>query len=302
MATYHERDRGSQGSQGDQRRSSWGFAVSSTGLDFTEHTIVSAHFEACRGAYAHLLGQVGIQPGWHVLDAGCGNGDFLPWLAELVGPHGSVNAVDLAEENVKAATEGLNQWRQPCSVDIRHGDLLCLPYADASFDAAWCANTVQYLDDDALAAALAELRRVVRPGGVVAVKDLDAHLVTARPGDPYLFADFFRAAGAVPGYARQLLRSRDLYRYLKRAGLVNVRQQTVLIEHYAPLTPQAHAFYGPSCATLAGQALSLGLDEQWRAFTEPNSPENPLNHPDGYVSEGNVLAIGTVPERVTRPL
>lgn len=294
MPTHEQSSPSSQGGQGGQR--SWGYAVPSTGLDFTEHTIVSAHFEACRGAYAHLLGQVGIRPGWHVLDAGCGSGDFLPWLAELVGPDGRVSAVDLAEENVKAATEGLRNWRPVCPVDIRQGDLLGLPFADASFDVAWCANTVQYLDDDTLAAALAELRRVVRPGGVIAVKDLDAHLITARPGDPYLFTDFFRAAGAVPGYARQLLRSRDLYRHLKRAGLIDVRQQTILIEHYAPLTPQARAFYGPSCATLAEQALSLGLSEQWRSFIDPESPDNPLNHPDGYVSEGNVLAVGAVPE------
>lgn len=273
----------------------WGFAPPSTGLDFTQHTIVSAHFEACKRAYAHLLSQVGIQPGWQVLDAGCGSGDHLPWLAELVGPEGAVSAIDLAEENVKVTTENLRDRPPPCPIDIRQGDLLNLPYPDASFDAAWCANVVQYLDDDALAAALAELRRVVRPGGIIAIKDLDAHLVTARPGDPYLFADFFRAAGAAPGYARQLLRTRDLYRHMKRAALLDVRQQTILIEHYAPLTPQAHAFYGPSCATLAQQALRLGLSEQWRAFIDPDGPENPLNHPDGYITEGNVLAIGTVP-------
>lgn len=270
----------------DHRR--WGFAAS-TGLGFTHHRIVDAHFEACRPAYEHLLRRVGIRPGWHVLDAGCGSGDFLPWLTELTGPEGRVSAVDLAAENVALAGARAD------AAHVTQGDVRELPYADASFDAVWCANTVQYLDDDGLQTALAELRRVVRPGGTIAIKDLDAHSITVRPGDPYLFSDFFRAAGAAPGYARQLLRSRDLYRHVKRAGLVPVRQETVLIEHFAPLTPQAHAFYGPSCARIAEQALDLGLGAEWARFLDPDGPDNPLHHPDGYISEGNVLTVASVP-------
>ncbi|MEU0797948.1 class I SAM-dependent methyltransferase [Amycolatopsis sp. NPDC005961] len=268
--------------------SRWGFTAS-TGLGFSHHSIVDAHFEACRPAYEHLLRRVGIRPGWHVLDAGCGSGDFLPWLAELAGPGGRVSAVDLAAENVALAGARAD------TVHVTQADLRDLPYASASFDAVWSANTVQYLDDDELRTALAELRRVVRPGGTIAIKDLDAHSITVRPGDPYLFADFFRAAGAVPGYARQLLRSRDLYRHVKQAGLVSVRQETVLIEHFAPLTPQAHAFYGPSCARIAAQALDLGLAAEWTRFVDPGGPDNPLHHPDGYISEGNVLTVASVP-------
>ncbi|WHM39854.1 class I SAM-dependent methyltransferase [Streptomyces sp. BPTC-684] len=272
----------------------WGFTTS-TGLGFTHHTIVDAHFDACRDAYLGLLGQAGIRPGAHVLDAGCGGGDFLPWLADLVGPEGRVSAVDLAEENAALAAERLARWSPACPVDVRRADLLELPFPDATFDAVWCANTVQYLSDSELALALRELRRVVRPGGTIAVKDLDAQLITARPTDPYLFADFFRTAGRTPGYAAQLLRTRDLYRHLKAAGLTEVRQRTVLIEHFAPLTPQARAFYAPTCARLAEQALALGLSEEWRRFADPDAADHPLDGPDGYISEGNVLAVGTVP-------
>ncbi|WP_369378855.1 class I SAM-dependent methyltransferase [Streptomyces sp. cg36] len=272
----------------------WGFTAS-TGLGFTHHTIVDAHFRACAEPYQELLERAGIQRGWRVLDAGCGPGEFLPWLAELVGPEGRVSAVDLAEENAALAAARVAAWRSPCPVDVRQGDLLRLPYPDDSFDAVWCANTVQYLDDGQLGRALAELRRVVRPGGVVAVKELDAHLITARPADPYLFADFFRAAGQVPGYARQLTRSRELYRWLRAAGLAEVRQQTMVIEHYAPLSGSAREFYGLSCARLAEQAGRLGLSGEWRRFLDPDGPDHPLDDPDGYISEGNVLAVGTVP-------
>jgi ubiquinone/menaquinone biosynthesis C-methylase UbiE len=278
---------------------SWGF-TSSTGLAFTDAAIVDTHFEACRPTYLDLLDRVGVRPGWRVLDAGCGTGAFLPRLAELVGAGGRVSGIDLAEENValagrRAMASVASAGVRACPVETRQGSLLALPYPDSSFDAVWCANTVQYLDDDELGPALAELRRVVRPGGVVAVKDLDAALVTVRPGEAFLFADFFRRAAAVPGYARQLLRTRDLYRWLAGAGLAAVRQRTVVSEHFAPLSPAERAFYGPSCASVAAQALDLGVPGAWEPLLDPDDPRNPLNHPDGYVCEGNVLAVGTVP-------
>ena len=66
-----------------------GVAVSSTGQVGTGAGYLSAHYEACRPEYEAMLRSVGMQPGWHVLDAGCGGGDFLPLLVELVGPGGA---------------------------------------------------------------------------------------------------------------------------------------------------------------------------------------------------------------------
>jgi ubiquinone/menaquinone biosynthesis C-methylase UbiE len=264
----------------------WGHA-SSNGLAFTDASIVDAHFEACRDSYLALLRTVGIQPGWHVLDAGCGSGSFLPAIAELVGPQGRVSAIDLAAENISLAkASGL--------ADVRQGSLLRLPYPDDTFDAVWCANTVQYLDDDELLLALSELSRVVRAGGVVAVKDLDATLVTARPGDPFQFTDFFRLAARDYGYASQLLRTRELYRWLDRAGLTGIRQRTVLIEHHAPFSPAVQRFYRASCAQLAEQAIALGAPGDWQQFLDPDRRGHPFDDPHAYLSEGNVLAVGTV--------
>ncbi|UKY53224.1 class I SAM-dependent methyltransferase [Streptomyces inhibens] len=272
----------------------WGYA-SSTGLGFTHQEIVEAHFRACAPQYRAALDRVGIRPGWQVLDAGCGSGAFLPWLAELVGPTGRLSAVDLAAENVGLVTELARRERLEAPLEARQGDVLRLPYEDNSFDAVWCANTTQYLGDRELELALAEFIRVVRPGGLVAVKDLDAGLITARPADPFLFTDFFRRAGGSPGYAHQLLRARDLYRRLSAAGLGSVRQHTLLIEHYAPFDAAVQRFYGLACARVAEQALAMGGTEQWQAFTDPEAPDNPLRDPQAYISEGNVVAIGTVP-------
>jgi SAM-dependent methyltransferase len=269
--------------------SGWGFAAS-TGLDFTEATVVDAHFAACAGAYRELLDTVGVRPGDRVLDAGCGSGAFLPLIGDLVGPGGRVTAVDLAPENVAIAAG------RPCAcpVDVSTADVTRLPFAADSFDVAWCSNTVQYLDDTRLGRALEELSRVVRPGGTVAVKDLDASLVTVRPGDPFLFTDMFRRAAREPGYARQLLRTRDLRHAFTAAGLADVRQRTLLIEHYGPLSPVVKGFYGPTCNRMALLAQRVGASGDWARLLDPGSPDNPLNDPDAYVSEGAVLVRGTV--------
>ncbi|WP_258534978.1 methionine biosynthesis protein MetW [Streptomyces sp. PT12] len=59
----------------------WGHTAS-TGLGFTHPDIVEAHFAACADAYRAAFDEAGIEPGWRVLDAGCGSGAFLPWIAE----------------------------------------------------------------------------------------------------------------------------------------------------------------------------------------------------------------------------
>jgi ubiquinone/menaquinone biosynthesis C-methylase UbiE len=268
--------------------------TTSTGLAFTHEEIVDPHFEACADAYQEALEGVGIHAGWHVLDAGCGSGTFLPWLAELVGERGRISAIDLAGENAERAAERMWNHQARLRTEIRQGSVLRLPYPDASFDAVWCANTTQYLDDAELARALSEFRRVTRPGGLVAVKDVDGTLSTVRPADPFLITDYFRASAVSPGYARQLLRGRDLYRRLREAGLRSVGQRTILMEHHAPLSPAALRFYGNACARFARQARNLGISGDWAPFLDPEDVANPLRHPDGYISEGNVVAVGTV--------
>ncbi len=263
---------------------SWGHA-SSTGLGFTAHDIVHAHFRACEPEYRWALVQAGIRPGWHVLDAGCGGGSFLPWIAEMVGPAGRVTAIDLAPEHIDRV-RGLSL---PCPLAARQGNLLHLPYADNTFDAVWCANATQYLEDGELLAALAELRRVVRPHGTIAVKELDPAGVTVRPGDPMLFAGFYRVAGAAPGYARRLMRAGELHRWMRRAGLARVRQASILAERHAPLSHMELSYFGPACEQVARQALALGLGDAWTAFLDPRT--NPLHQADGYISEGCVVAV-----------
>ena len=264
---------------------------------------LDVHFAACRPEYEAMLRSVGVAAGWRVLDAGCGGGCHLPLLAELVGPQGRIAALDLSPDNVAAVGARLAAWAPPCPIEVRQGTLTALPYPDDAFDAAWCANVAQHLDDDALAAALAELRRVVRPGGLVAVKDVDMALWRLAPADPTLIAALtlasLRRGGVAARETHGSLRGRALGRWLERAGLADVRQRTTLIERWAPLRPVERALWADWLRHLAAAAEARGVDPEalaaWRAVADPDRPGHPLDAPDAYTCEGQVVAVGTVP-------
>ncbi len=286
-----------------QRRNESGAHASSTGQALTGTGWLDAHFEACRPEYEAMLSLVGIEPGWHVLDAGCGGGSYLPLLAEIVGRSGRLAALDLAPDNVALTQKRVAGWDLPCPVEVRVGSLGSLPYPDDAFDAVWCANTTQHFDDEELPAVLAELCRVVRPGGLVAVKDVDMNLLRLFPADPFLVLHLCEASlrvDRVTAESRGSLRGRELRRWLERSGLTEVWQRTTLIERWAPLRPVERRFFGDWLAYLAGLAEERGVPEAdlatWRALRDPTAPDHLLDHPEFYASEGQVVAVGRVPD------
>ena len=88
-------------SEGNDRSSH----TTSTGHDFSSPDWLDNHYLAMQPEYEAMLRWVGLEPGWHVLDAGCGSGSYLPLLRELVGRDGALSAIDLAPENIRAARE-----------------------------------------------------------------------------------------------------------------------------------------------------------------------------------------------------
>jgi SAM-dependent methyltransferase len=101
----------------------------------------------------------GVEPGMAVVDVGCGPGALTEHLVERVGA-GRVAAADPSEPFVAAATE-----RAP-SADVRQAAAEELPWEDDRFDSALSQLVVNFMRD--ADAGVSEMRRVVRPGGVVA--------------------------------------------------------------------------------------------------------------------------------------
>lgn len=114
------------------------------------------------------LASLALVAGERVLDAGCGTGLLLEQQAGVVGPSGYAAGVDYSEDMLEVARKRCGELSQ---VDLRQGSVEHLDFDDDAFDAASCTQTLLYVSD--LDAALAELRRVLKPGGRLAILETD---------------------------------------------------------------------------------------------------------------------------------
>jgi SAM-dependent methyltransferase len=108
-----------------------------------------------------------LKPGMNLLDCGCGPGAITLDFAEALAP-GEVVGLDIDDRMLEQARATATE-RGATNVRFESGDILKLPFPDASFDAVWAASVLQYMPDPL--AAVKEMARVVKPGGVVAARD-----------------------------------------------------------------------------------------------------------------------------------
>lgn len=107
-----------------------------------------------------------LQPGARVLDVCCGAGASALPAAQAVGPEGTVIAVDLAEELLKFGRAKAEAAGLRC-VDFRRADMTALGFPAGHFDAVVCVFGIFFVPE--MEAQVAELWRLVRPGGKLAI-------------------------------------------------------------------------------------------------------------------------------------
>lgn len=117
-----------------------------------------------------------LRPGMTLLDCGCGPGSITIGLAQLVAP-GAVVDIDIGPGEVERAT-ALAAELGVTNVRFQTGDVYKLPFANGMFDAVFSNAQLDHLREPV--AALCEMRRVLKPGGMAGVRTADR--------DGYLFA------------------------------------------------------------------------------------------------------------------
>ena len=218
-------------------------------------------YDRFMGRYSRLLAPLfadfcRVEQGQRLLDVGCGPGALTAVAAERLGPE-AVVAVDPAPSFVAACRQ-----RNP-GVDVREGTAEALPADDASFDRAVAQLVIHFVTDPARSAA--EMRRVVRPGGLVGACVWEA---TAGMGLLHVVSEARRAVEVASGEpeVRPFGREGELGALLAGAGLDDVEE--VLLDvtaHYTgfeELWDSLLEGIGPAGAYVV--SLSPGTRERYR--------------------------------------
>jgi len=171
-----------------------------------ESVLRSHSWRTAKNSAAYLLPD--LRPGMAVLDVGCGPGTITTDLAALVAP-GRVVAVDSAQAVLEQAAGYAAEAGYADRIDFAVADVHELEFPDDTFDVVHAHQVLQHVSDPIR--ALREMRRVCRPGGIVAARDSDYSGFIWYPELPALdawlrlYLDLARANGGEPDAGRRLL-------------------------------------------------------------------------------------------------
>jgi len=153
--------------------------------------------------------QASIKPGDRVLDVGCGTGE-VTLLAKTRAKEGKVYGIDPAPEMIAVAQS--KAARKGREIDFRVGVIESLPFPDASMDVVTSSLMMHHLPEDLKGRGLAEIYRVLKPGGRLLIADF------MRPTGSFLnrlFIAFTRHQGIQAGIE-------DLQKLLQDAGFEQI--------------------------------------------------------------------------------
>jgi demethylmenaquinone methyltransferase/2-methoxy-6-polyprenyl-1,4-benzoquinol methylase len=196
------------------------------------------------GRWRKLTAQSAVRPGDRVLDAACGTGDLA--VADLQAGASRVTGLDFSEAMLQRARK--KTVSQEARLEWIQGDMLALPFADATFDAATVGFGVRNVSD--LELALRELRRVLRPGGRLAILEITQARGPLKPFFSLWFDRVVPALGRVlpggaayaylPASVKRFPDAERLAELLRDAGFVDVRFRLLAGSIVALHTSQAH--------------------------------------------------------------
>lgn len=245
-------------------------------------SVLRAHrVRTAQNSAAYLLPS--LAPGLRVLDVGCGPGTITADLAALVAP-GRVTAVEPVPGALDLARSCARERRQD-NIDFVVADVHALQFPDNSFDVVHAHQVLQHVADPVT--ALREMRRVCRPGGVVAARDSDYASFTWYPASAELddwlrlYRDAARANGGEPDAGRHLLA------WAHAAGFTDV---TPTATAWCYATPAERQHWGAMWAdrilqsAIAEQLLTSGAADPAKLQAISLAWRTWADHPDGWLA------------------
>lgn len=221
-----------------------------------ESVLRSHRWRTAQNSAGYLLPY--LEPGQAVLDVGCGPGTITVDLAERVSP-GRLTAVEVTAEALELARA---EARSVDTIDFAVADVHNLQFPDGTFDVVHAHQVLQHVADPVR--ALREMRRVCRPGGIVAARDSDYAAFTWFPVVAELdeWLEVYRCAARANGGEPDA--GRRLHSWARAAGFTDV---TATASTWCFATPEDRDWWGGMWADrilhsdLARQLIATGTAE-----------------------------------------
>ena len=251
---------------------------------------LSRHTAATLAAY--LLPH--LQPGMRMLDIGCGPGSISVGLAAAVAP-GKFFGIDMEQSQLDRATvaareAGLSNAR------FEVADALNLPFPDDHFDAVHCSSVLMHIPDTI--AALAEIKRALKPGGIMGARDaiVEQDFYEPNIGNIYGISEMFAAMMTSNGGHPHM--GKELRARLTEAGFVDV-EATGSVQTWG--SPSGIAFLANDLVTryldppFADTAISRGFATQEQIEGWRKALDEWKDHPGAFAGRPSGQAIGRKP-------
>jgi SAM-dependent methyltransferase len=244
-----------------------------------------------------IVGELPLRPGLRALDLACGDGFYTRRIAERLGPDGSVTGVDVNPAYLAAASKEAARRNGGARVDLVAASFDRLPFADASFDFVWCAQSLYTLPDPVV--VLRHLARVLTPGGTVAVLENDSlHQVflpwPVRLELPLRAAELESFIESSRNSSKYYV-GRRLPATLAAAGFEPLATKTYAFDRQAPLGAAEQRLlqsYLEDVEKRAAAYLDDGLKQDLHELVAPESAQHLLRQPHLTMTWLNVLALG----------
>lgn len=159
-----------------------------------------------------------LQQGMTLLDCGCGSGSITIGLAKAVEP-GPVTGVDILDAEVKRARERAVEANVP-NIRFEVGNVYQLEFPDNSFDALFSHNVLEHVPDTRR--ALQEIYRVLKPGGIVGIRNMDWGGILFGPHNEHIARMYIIGEGVMANAGGHTRLSQSLGNLLDEEGFEDV--------------------------------------------------------------------------------
>ena len=228
-----------------------------------------------------------LRKGMRLLDCGCGAGSITIGLAQVVAP-GEVVGIDMEGSVIEQATASASD-KNVRNVSFQTGDVYQLSFPDEYFDVVYANTVLEHLKEDGK--GLMEMRRVLKPSGIIAMRDLDVGGALFYPEDRDVKGVFelaenqMRHNGGDPFYGRRL------GHVLREAGFHGIEMSA----NYSNEDPK---FLAESFARriteppLADLAIERGWADRERLEELAENLRSWGEHPDAFFVLSRCAAVG----------